>query len=78
MGVVIWLQKVEGIGMARKGVESEVVSGIDSVSEPFETGGGGRDEVWSNCADLGDAEHTVVSSFKRASVWVVIKVVKLE
>ena len=78
VGVVGRFQEIEGVGVSLEGMESEVVSGVDSISEPLETGGGRGYEIWSNSSDLGDAEHTVVSSGKGTSEWVVVEVVEPE
>ncbi len=32
-----WLEEVEGVWVALEGVEGEVVSGFNSISEPFES-----------------------------------------
>ena len=76
VSVVDGLQEVEGLSVAFEGVEGEVVSGVDSVSEPFEAGGGGWHEVWRDCSDFGDAVDSVVSSCKRTSEGGVVEVVE--
>ena len=40
------LEEIVGVWVASEGVKSEIVSGINSVPEPLESGGGGWDNVW--------------------------------
>jgi len=76
--VVIGFQEVERVGVALEGVKCEVVSGIDTISEPFEASGCGWNKVRCNRTDLRDAEQSVIGSSERASEWVVMEVVELE
>ena len=72
-----WFQEIESVALTLKGVQSEVVSNVDTISEPFNASGCRWDEVWCNRADLRDVVHSVVSSSERASESVVMEVVEL-
>ena len=78
VSVVDGLEEVEGFSVAFEGVEREVVSGVNSISEPLEAGGGGWHEVWRDCSDFRDAIDSVVCSSKRTSEGVVVEVVEPE
>ena len=78
MRVVGWLQEVIGVWMTFEGMEGEIVTGINSVSQPLEPSRGRGDKLWSNSADFRDTEKAVVCSFERTSVRMVSEVFKSE